>query len=142
MADYCADMSSLAHSVELRASWLSLAAQWLALLPKREMTESEKFEVMVGDLRTGQKAPPHRISEGAHRPRSVMTRSIGLRNIPRGNALPQLVHREPRSRHAKPSLCQFYRSGRNRFLQAGISQFRVFPQKVHCNSGERNSMRR
>ena len=55
MADYCADMSSLAHSVELRASWLSLAAQWLALLPKRETTESEKFKVMVGDLRTGQK---------------------------------------------------------------------------------------
>ena len=55
MADYCAEMSCLARSVELRASWLSLAAQWLALLPDREMTESQKFEVMVGDLRTGQK---------------------------------------------------------------------------------------
>ena len=54
MADYCADMSRLAHSVELRASWHSLAAQWLTLLPKREMTESETFQVLVGDLGTGQ----------------------------------------------------------------------------------------
>jgi hypothetical protein len=54
MADYCAKMSRSAHSMDLRASWLSLAAKWIALLPRREMTENEKFDAMVQDLGTGQ----------------------------------------------------------------------------------------
>jgi hypothetical protein len=55
MAEYCAKMSRTASTIELRASWLGLAAKWLALLPKREMSESERFDAMVRDMGTGQK---------------------------------------------------------------------------------------
>jgi len=58
MADYCERMSRSAQTVDLRASWLSLAGKWAALLPRREMTETEKFEAMVQDLGTGQEDSP------------------------------------------------------------------------------------
>jgi hypothetical protein len=51
----CLDMAKEARSDKLRAKWLELAGRWLAMIPGREKTLTEKFDAVLGSKRTHQK---------------------------------------------------------------------------------------
>jgi hypothetical protein len=61
LAAYCEEMADNAASPELKAEWLRLAGNWLALLPYREPALPHDFDAMAPEqsTRQGDSTPSH-----------------------------------------------------------------------------------
>jgi hypothetical protein len=54
-AVYCEEMAEKATSPDVKADWLRLAAKWLALIPCRDATPTERFDTVLHSKGTHQK---------------------------------------------------------------------------------------